>query len=64
MCLIHYIFWLLGFRANNLFVTSKNVTTNSPIHEFKVLPESLLKPLFYGVLFLALKSIFSGVFSF
>ena len=38
----------------NLFVTSKNKTTNSPIHEFKVLHkgQSLLKPLFNGVLFL------------
>ena len=25
----------------NLFVTSKNETTNSPIHEFKVLQKSL-----------------------
>ena len=24
-------------QTNNLFVTSKNETTNSPIHEFKVL---------------------------
>ena len=37
--------------SNNLFVTSKNETTNSPIHEFKE-PESLLNPLFNGVLFL------------
>ena len=39
----------------NLFVTSKNETTNSPIHQFTSLkwrPESLLKPLFDGVLFL------------
>ena len=31
-------------------VTSKNETKNSPIHEFR--PESLLKPLFNGALFL------------
>ena len=31
-------------------VTSKNETKNSPIHEFR--PESFLKPLFNGVLFL------------
>ena len=45
----------LVFRTNNLFVTSKNVTTNSPIHEFKVLHKgqrAFLKPLFDGVLFL------------
>ena len=40
------------FRVFNLFVTSKNETTNSPIHEFEVCtrkrPESLLKPLFCG----------------
>ena len=27
------------FRSINLFVTSKNETTNSPIHEFKVLQD-------------------------
>ena len=32
--------------VNNLFVTSKNETMNSPIHEFKVLHKGLLKPLF------------------
>ena len=36
----------------NLFVTSKNETTNSPILEFKVLHESLLKPLFISYLLL------------
>ena len=39
----------------NLFMTSKNETKNSPIHEYKVLqarPESLLIPLFNGVFFL------------
>ena len=32
-----WITWLVTALPNNLFVTSKNGTTNSPIHEFKVL---------------------------
>ena len=36
----------------NLFVTSKNETMNSPIHEFKVLHKGLLKLPFNGVSFL------------
>ena len=41
---------------NKLFVTSKRETSNSPIHEFRVLhrDQSLLKPLFNGLLFLVL----------
>ena len=47
-------------EANNLFVTSKNETMNSPIHEFKVLHKGqrLLNPLF-KVSFIILKSILS-----
>ena len=38
---------------NNLFVTYKNVTTNSPIHQFTSLKaREHFKPLFNGVLFL------------
>ena len=47
--ILHNVLWF------NLFVTSKNETTNSPIHKFKVLqkrPDSLLNPLFNCVLFL------------
>ena len=54
--------------TNNLFVTSKNETTISPIHEFKVLPvpDSHLNLLFNGVyfLFITLKNILSLAFSF
>ena len=31
------LFYSLKNKSNNLFVTSKNETTNSPIHEFKAL---------------------------
>ena len=56
-------------KANNLFVTSKNKTTNSPILEFKVLHKgqrAFLNPflMVYYFLFLTLKNIFSIAFSF
>ena len=53
----------------NLFVTSKNETTNSPIHEFKVLykgqrafQNSFVMVCYF--LFIALKNILSLAFSF
>jgi len=59
----------LTFVAHNLFVTSKNETTNSPIHEFKVLHKgqsSFQNPFLkvYYYLFINLKPILSLAFSF
>ena len=34
---VSFVIVLFMTETNNLFVTSKNETTNSPIHEFKVL---------------------------
>jgi len=53
----------------NLFVTSKNEATNSPIHEFKVLHKDqrvFQKPflMVYYFLFKTLKNILSLAFSF
>ena len=47
--------FFLKCACYNLFVKSKNEFSNSPIHEFKVLhkSQSLLKPLFNGVLVLS-----------
>ena len=63
--------YLCAYMLINLFVTSKNETTNSPIHEFKVLHkgQSLLNPLFNGVLIISylhitLKNILSLAFTF
>ena len=45
----------LNLQSSNLFMTSKNEYSNSPIHEFKVLLKSqraFIKPLFNGVLLL------------
>ena len=55
--------------TNNLFVTSKNETTNSPIHEFKVLHEGQIafkNPflMVYNLSFITLKNILSLAFSF
>ena len=55
--------------SNNLFVTSKNETTNSPIHKFKKLHKgqrAFLNPflmVFYFI-FITLKNILSLAFSF
>ena len=59
----------LYYEFNNLFVTSKNETTNSPIHEFKVLHKAqraFLKCLFNGALCLifTLKKIKARLFHF
>ena len=57
------------FVLFNLFVTSKNKTANSPIHEFKVLHKgqrAFLNPflMVYYFLFVTLKKILSIAFSF
>ena len=57
----------LTFVAYNLFVTSKNETTNSPIHEFKVLHKgqrAFQTPflMVYYFLFITLKNILRIVF--
>ena len=56
-------------RIFNLFVTSKNETTNSPIHEFNVLHKgqrAFKKPflIVYYFLFITLKNILSLALSF
>ena len=48
------------FGTSNLFVTSKNETTNSPTNEFKVLHKG--QPLFNGLLFITLKKHFKPCF--
>ena len=57
---------IVRYLVYNLFVTSKNETRNSRIHEFKVRQESLLKPflMVYYFLFITLKNILSLAFSF
>ena len=55
--------------TNNLFLKSKNETTNSPIHKFKITAKrltSLLNPLYINALFLIqyFKNILSLAFSF
>ena len=46
----------------NLFVTLKNETTNSPIHEFKLLHKGQITQTVYYFLFLTLKKHFKPCF--
>ena len=64
---IHFSFFCIRWRSymNNLFVTSKNESTNSPIHEFRVLHKG--RRAFYGIMvyyfvFITLKNHFKPCF--